>query len=681
RATRQAYDAAGNLSRLTNRRGQVVAFGYDAANRMVHRDADGQRTTWTYHPDHRTVTVSNPESTDEFTVDAAGRPDLARVRRGSISLTRDETLNRRGQRELLTLTGPWNTRTLGYGYDAQGEFQTLRDFNGETTRLVRNADGVVTHTYYPRFGIIHESGALHTVYAQHFTGLTASSPNPGVGYNFDPLGRMAERYPAATATRFWKYRYDPVGRLKAAEEWDRSPDVCTSDPDRGVVCEPDPAYSPAPRPRRTHGYSYDVLGNPSGVDAEIKPGNRLTKYKGFVMEYDEDGNLKMRYTPDWWTFNQTLTWNSLGQLTGVNGISYGYDGLGRRVRRTIGGTTRHYVYDGDDLIMELGSDGSVEREYVHFPGTDEPHSIRMWAYGMNGATHYYVTQRPGSVTAMVDVFGNVVREFRYDPYGNPEPGFENDDSQNPLRFASREWDVSSGLYYLRNRWYSPTLERFISEDPIGLGGGINTYSYAADDPINFHDPFGTTYQVSDECSVTDAQDGKCALGLPGLTVVGRSSNLARILRHLLDIGVGFVPVAASVHDFATLTTGKNHITGEEVGAAGRVAAGAGLLLPISGAHVSKLFKVKHHVFPQAPELQAKFLALGINVHSHIIKLDIPTHMRIHLGRNGGPWLDDWREFLSRPGIDAASTYAYGMHMLNKYQLSGEMTGYGKWAGW
>jgi len=515
RATRQAFDAAGNLSRLTNRRGQAVTFGYDAANRMIHRDADGQRTTWTYHSDHRTVTVSNPESTDEFTVDAAGRPDVTRISRGSIALTLDETVNRRGQRELLTLTGPWNTRTIGYGYDAQGTFETLRDFNGETTRLVRNADGVVTHTYYPRFGIVHESGALHTIYSQHFTGLSASG-NPGVGYNFDSFGRVAERYPAATATSFWKYRYDPVGRLKAAEEWDKAGDVCTNDPDRGVVCEPDPAYSPAPRPLRTFGYAYDVVGNPAASGAEIKPGNRLTKYKNFVMEYDEDGNLKLRYTPDWWTFNQTLTWNSLGQLTSVNGVSYGYDGLGRRVRRTVGGTTRHYVYDGDDLIMELGAGGSVQREYVHFPGTDEPHSIRLWDYGMNGATNYYVTQRPGSVTAMVDTFGNVVREFRYDPYGNPDPGFENDDSQNPLRFASREWDAQSGLYYLRSRWYSPVLERFISEDPIGLGGGINPYAYVSGDPVNGTDSSG----LKQDCSDEDWLAGKC-IGFVLLPAFGR----------------------------------------------------------------------------------------------------------------------------------------------------------------
>ncbi|MDQ3280898.1 MAG: hypothetical protein M3Q69_05765 [Acidobacteriota bacterium] len=499
---RHTYDAAGNVIRTVNRRGQAVTFEYDAVGRLLYRDADNVRTTWTYDADGRKVTVSNNESTNEFIVDAAGRPDVSRLRLGSASITVDETLNRRGQREELSITGPWSARSIGYRYTAQGEFERLRDFNGENTILVRNGDGMVTHTYYPRFGIIHEIGSLHTALSENYTGIT-SGPNPGVAYNYDGNARLSERYPSATATRYWKYRYDPVGRLKAAEEWDKAPDICTMDPDRGYVCEPDPNYSALPRPRRTYGYNYDALGNPT--NATVRPGNRLTGYKGFVMQYDEDGNLKSRYTPDWWTFNQTLTWNSLGQLVQADGVTYGYDGLGRRVRRTANGVTQYYVYDGDDLLMELGADGSVNREYVHFPGTDRPHSVRYWAYGMNGATYYYTTQTPGHVTGLVDMFGKVVNEFRYDPFGNPEPGFENDDSQNPLRFAAREWDRAAGLYYVRNRWYSPTLERFISEDPIGLEGGLNTYAYAEADPINGTDAFGLTK----DCSDKDRAAGKC----------------------------------------------------------------------------------------------------------------------------------------------------------------------------
>lgn len=42
----------------------------------------------------------------------------------------------------------------------------------------------------------------------------------------------------------------------------------------------------------------------------------------------------------------------------------------------------------------------------------------------------------------------------------------------------------------RARYYDPAIDRFISEDPVGLAGGDNEYAYAYDDPINLHDPLG-----------------------------------------------------------------------------------------------------------------------------------------------------------------------------------------------
>ena len=51
-------------------------------------------------------------------------------------------------------------------------------------------------------------------------------------------------------------------------------------------------------------------------------------------------------------------------------------------------------------------------------------------------------------------------------------------------------DAAAGLYYVRARWYDPALGRFLSEDPIGLAGGINNYAYAANDPVNLGDPMG-----------------------------------------------------------------------------------------------------------------------------------------------------------------------------------------------
>jgi len=59
-----------------------------------------------------------------------------------------------------------------------------------------------------------------------------------------------------------------------------------------------------------------------------------------------------------------------------------------------------------------------------------------------------------------------------------------------LYVKGREHDGHAGLVDMRARWYDPELRRFISEDPLGLAGGINPYVFAGNDPINNADPYG-----------------------------------------------------------------------------------------------------------------------------------------------------------------------------------------------
>jgi RHS repeat-associated protein len=94
------------------------------------------------------------------------------------------------------------------------------------------------------------------------------------------------------------------------------------------------------------------------------------------------------------------------------------------------------------------------------------------------------------VTGITDSIGNnVVQRYDYDSFGNIvsmlDPNFK-----QPYTYTSREYDEETGLYYYRARYYDSTIGRFISEDPIGLLGGINLYSYVGNNAVNFVDPLG-----------------------------------------------------------------------------------------------------------------------------------------------------------------------------------------------
>ena len=68
----------------------------------------------------------------------------------------------------------------------------------------------------------------------------------------------------------------------------------------------------------------------------------------------------------------------------------------------------------------------------------------------------------------------------------------------------------TGLYYVRARWYDPHLGRFVSEDPIGLAGGLNVYAYVGNSPLNGTDPSGLCV---DFAAATDKQHVRVGKGL------------------------------------------------------------------------------------------------------------------------------------------------------------------------
>jgi RHS repeat-associated protein len=167
-------------------------------------------------------------------------------------------------------------------------------------------------------------------------------------------------------------------------------------------------------------------------------------------------------------------------------VDFGYDGLGRRVRKTVSGVTTGYLYAGADLLMELDGNGNASTEYAYWPSVDAP-----FAMSKGGQTYYFAQDPTGNnITGLIRASDNSVQaSYAYTPFGAQRSGtFDN--VGNSLQFAARQYDSTTKLLYFRARYYDPQVGRFISEDPLGLGGGINPYVYAGNDPVNGSDPLG-----------------------------------------------------------------------------------------------------------------------------------------------------------------------------------------------
>jgi RHS repeat-associated protein len=115
-----------------------------------------------------------------------------------------------------------------------------------------------------------------------------------------------------------------------------------------------------------------------------------------------------------------------------------------------------------------------------------------WVNGQKGTVQFYALDLPSSsVRGLFNASSAVTARYHYGTFGEPQGATG---TSQPLRFAARELDATAGLYYVRTRWYDASMGRFISEDPIGLAGGINNYAYAANDPVNQGDPTGLCYR-------------------------------------------------------------------------------------------------------------------------------------------------------------------------------------------
>ena len=167
----------------------------------------------------------------------------------------------------------------------------------------------------------------------------------------------------------------------------------------------------------------------------------------------------------------------------ISSVSYAYDGFGRRVKKSVNGVVMFYVYDNEDIRFETDGVGAIIAEYTHGPGIDEPLAMRR-----SGSNYYYHSNGLGSITALTNSTKAVVQSYVYDSFGQIIS--QTGSITNPYTFTGREYDPETGLYYYRARYDDARVGRFISEDPIGLAGGINLYSYVHSNPVNFVDPWG-----------------------------------------------------------------------------------------------------------------------------------------------------------------------------------------------
>ncbi|MDS7945507.1 RHS repeat-associated core domain-containing protein [Acinetobacter sp. V110_1] len=318
------------------------------------------------------------------------------------------------------------------------------------------------------------------------------------------------------------YQYDPIGRLIAAQSL-----------------------------HKTESFNFDPAGNLIDSDSVVSPAqikNNLIKgYKGKHYQYDAQGNVTEIIQAG---KNLKLTWDNQNRLirSDNNGLvtEYGYDVFGRRLYKktaralTLFGWdgdlmiwesfksaqtnyTKHYIYEPDSFVPLLQTGYKDFIQLIETPDYQEyqtkPYSIykdtvwnsttRKKRADLEQITFYHCDQ-VGTPQTMTNTRGECVWEILQDTWGtaleikavNQDNPFE----QNNLRFQGQYYDLETELHYNRYRYYEPHSARYVSKDPIGLSGGINTSAYVSD-PTQWVDPRGlASNSIGSYGSVKSASD-------------------------------------------------------------------------------------------------------------------------------------------------------------------------------
>ncbi len=443
-----AYDANSNLGQLTDGiSGRVNRYSYDFLDRLMRYEESGDGYSnivqWGYADENnlssQTQTLNGTTYTSTYAYDKDNR--LTKATEGAIS--------------------------ANYAYDSFSRMTGLTAKNGSTS-VVNTA---VTY-------VDPSSSATSTQVKTWNNGKAAYT------YTYDNKGNITS---ITGGGQEFEYRYDKYGRLISAEDypggyvWTYTYDDGGNITQRGLT-------------------DYHNNKNPNSILATYTYGDAnwpdlLTAFNGKSITYDAIGNPLSDGT---WTY----AWQHGRQLASMSksgsSITYGYNANGKRISKTVNGTTYNYSYLGDQLTeMTWGSNK------LHFTyDSTGPASVTY-----NGNRYFYLKNAQGDVTGLVNASGTQVVSYTYDPWGAPMSVSGSMSATlgavNPLRYRGYVYDTETGLYYLNSRYYNPTWGRFVNADtaavvvasPDKANWDKNLFAYCDNNPISRKDDGGEFWET------------------------------------------------------------------------------------------------------------------------------------------------------------------------------------------
>ena len=443
----------------------------------VYADVSGQVTKET------TKLTKNKDVVKNYSYDSADNKSAFKVKVGDatkLSLSYEYD----GSSRLISVKDSEGKQAVSYAYDTEGSLSERQAANGlKTTYGYDYQNRLTSMTNETGKGVVSKYSSTYLKNGQKAEEVSTVMDKKGkstkktAAYTYDMLGRITRE--TKTGREDISYTYDAnnnrkqmtIGNKTTAYQYNKNDELLRTDTLHTDTEKNDVVI-----------YKNDKNGNQLATvnRSEIPAEAKDTSY------IDVDVTLGDNQLND----NVVNHYNALNQLTETltknYKVSFTYDAEGLRTGKTVNGEKTVYVWDGDQVVMELSKGGAVQKRYIR--GNDLVYADK----GENTEKTYYVTDMHGNVVQLLDESGNVTKTYEYDSFGNEVKPEKKD--ENPYRYCGEYYDKETEEVYLRARYYEPSVGRFITRDtytgesnePLSL----HLYTYCENDGVNAWDPSG-----------------------------------------------------------------------------------------------------------------------------------------------------------------------------------------------